>query len=528
MNLLFLRRHGHGGQAPSGGGGIPAGYKRLPYLMCSHSYIDAGVYGNRDTIIDFRFMVTSLNTTYNTLFGVYTQQGVEDMEAGLYNGSESYNEGGPWGYATFLNAGSGGSTAKDVRFPMNEECQVILTRYGLGGTNTMEWDASSGPGKTRYTIHVGDHNDTDRTGGYRQTGFTGRIYGCEIYNASTSHDSDDMHVNRIYVPVLKESTGECGLYDTVAGTFNVSIDNPPEKYNYRTPFQYTVFSGTATEDFTIDVIGYDSIYGTANVVSTTPVSVSNGTFNVELPMLTEGQRYSFKNRTAITSILQLPTLQLDQIIMGSGFNATSYYKPCPLSETFMGCSNLRTICPVYIGNATVLTSMFEGCSSLVSAPEINTSNVKFMDRMFYGCTSLTTVPSYDYSSILNSENTSQSSLSGMFGMCQSLVTVGGMSGLQRDVNFRGCVNLSTQSLLNIANTVSTNPRSTWETYAPEIPPTVEGNDTPTDYLNIRVSGTSGSTDAGDGSVRVRMYNDDSAKYTEAVNKLVAKGWIINN
>ena len=448
---------------------LPTGYIELPYVSCNDSCIDTGLRGSYTQTINIKFLLSANSTYYGGIIGAVAPDGV-----GNYTLRLKHNV-----FQMFDNQKS------ITAYPLNEDCEATISRSGLSGTRSYSQNCANN--STPLTMYLGSvHHD-----GVTPAGMSGRIYYCEIY------DNDILVRN--YIPVMRESDGVCGFYDTVNGTFNISLVNP---------FQCLSFTGTATGNFTVNVLN-----SSGSTVSSKTVTVSGGIFNTELPYLSSGQRYSFKNQTAITSITQCPALK---------------YGGSTVEQAFMGCTGLTSICEINTGGATKLTSLFEGCSSLTRAPWINTSGVKFMNRMFYECSSLTTVPSYDFSSIINSEASSVSSLSSMFGMCESLVNVAGMSGLQKDTSFRGCVNLSVQSLLNVANTVAVNPKSGWSGFSPEIPPTVEGNDSATNYLNIRVSGNAGSTSAGDGSVRVRMYNDDSEKYTEAVTTLANKGWVVNN
>lgn len=268
------------------------------------------------------------------------------------------------------------------------------------------------------------------------------------------------------------------------------------------------FMGTASGNFTARVYN-----GSSEVTAKrATVTVSDGKFCVFLPALSSGERYFFQGVTALTSITRIPALR-----SGTG----------TLENTFKGCSNLVSICDLETTGATSMSAMFRDCVSLVSAPAMNTSSCKFLDFLFYNCSSLVSIPDYDYSAIKNSEASTVSKLSSAFLLCPNLVDIAGMSGLEKDANFRGDINLSVQSLLNIANTVAANPMS-WSGINPTVPPTTGSNDSGTNVLNIRVSGTPGTTTAGDGSVRVRMYNDDPDKYAEAIRIFASKGWAVNN
>lgn len=476
MELLLRRRMANSSGGESGT--LPSGYTAIPYVSCNgSSYIDSGLYGDKGTVIETQFMVTGGGYTTG-FFGSYVDQAANTLRISIGNSESS-------GVVQFLGVSA------TVAIPRNTILSIRMDCNGV--TGDINHSLTSGNNRTASTIHIGHVN-----GSYSASSasFVGKIYNFKIYQSGV--------LVRNYIPAVRESDGACGFYDLVNDTFNPSAGSA---------FSFSGFSGTATGNFTVDILASNG-----TTVSTTTVNVTNGEFNTELPALgltygTYGQRYSFTGRTAITSITQCPILQNQ---FGS------------VESTFKDCTNLTSVATVNIGGATKLTSLFEGCTSLLRGPIINTENVKFMDRMFYRCSSLTYVPEYNYTSILNSESSSTSSISSMFLMCPSLVTIAGMYGLQKDANFRGCVSLSVDSLLNIANSVATNPKTGWSGYTPEIPPTVGGNDSATDYLNIRLSGTSGSTTAGDGSIRVRMYNDDSNKYTQAVTTLANKGWIVNN
>lgn len=202
-----------------------------------------------------------------------------------------------------------------------------------------------------------------------------------------------------------------------------------------------------------------------------------------------------------------------------------YYTPMAgnMSYMFKGCSSLVNAPNLNTGNVTDMTQMFMGCSSLVNLPDYDTGKVKTLPYMYNGCSSLVEIPLMDCSSVTK--------ISSAFIGCTNLTTVGGFTGLTVDLNFRGCENLSVQSLLNIANTVGDHSANILEKATPTIPPTIASNDTDpgnifSKYNNIRVS--TPSDGSGDGSIRVRMYNDDPDIYTEAINTLLAKGWLVNN
>ena len=158
---------------------------------------------------------------------------------------------------------------------------------------------------------------------------------------------------------------------TVISDYSKELDAP---YN---------FAGTASAPFNVMVLD-----ASGSVVETIPVSAATRAdgdieFRMLLPELTDGKRYNFKDQTRIKTITALPRRLRD----GAG----------TLEQTFMGCSNLESVCTFDGSGVTSFRQFFAECTNLVEAPWFDTSDATDFGSMFVRCRSIETVPFYDTS-----------------------------------------------------------------------------------------------------------------------------------
>jgi surface protein len=114
-----------------------------------------------------------------------------------------------------------------------------------------------------------------------------------------------------------------------------------------------------------------------------------------------------------------------------------------ISQTFSGCSSLRTISlPRLSGNLKQMPDLFADCINLQSVDfsRFDTSNVDTMSRLFYNCTRLTSIRLP-----VNTENLI--SMNSLFDGCSSLTSIDLSSFTTKSVTtmnslFKGCSSLS--------------------------------------------------------------------------------------
>ncbi len=176
---------------------------------------------------------------------------------------------------------------------------------------------------------------------------------------------------------------------TVISDYSKELDAP---YN---------FAGTASAPFNVMVLD-----ASGSVVETIPVSAATRAdgdieFRMLLPELTDGKRYNFKDQTRIRTITALPRRLRD----GAG----------TLEQTFMGCTNLESICTFDGSDVTSYKQFFADCNNLVEVPWFDTSDATDFEAMFVRCRSIETVPYL---------NTSKgTSFIVMFRQCEKLLSV---------------------------------------------------------------------------------------------------------
>lgn len=187
---------------------------------------------------------------------------------------------------------------------------------------------------------------------------------------------------------------------------------------------------------------------------------------------------SFANCSALQELPLINTTNVNS--MNGAFTNCSSLKHIPLldtqnvtnfSQTFAYCKNLQEIPELNTSNATQMYMMFSDCSSLTTIPLIDTSKVENMNSMFSNCYALETIPELDTSSAVAVES--------MFSMCSkinnlplldftnvsnatnflgydwdtnmAITNLVGFHNLNISFNVSNCVNLTTESLMNIIN-----------------------------------------------------------------------------
>lgn len=189
---------------------------------------------------------------------------------------------------------------------------------------------------------------------------------------------------------------------TVISDYSKELDAP---YN---------FAGTASAPFNVMVLD-----ASGSVVETIPVSAATRAdgdieFRMLLPELTDGKRYNFKDQTRIKTITALPRRLRD----GAG----------TLEQTFMGCTNLESICTFDGSDVTSYKQFFADCNNLVEVPWFDTSDATDFQAMFIRCKSIETVPYLNTSKGTNFIT--------MFKECESLLSLPSFDfSMARDMRF---------------------------------------------------------------------------------------------
>lgn len=151
----------------------------------------------------------------------------------------------------------------------------------------------------------------------------------------------------------------------------------------------------------------------------------------------------------VTGMIQMfaDCSNLERIPMLDTSNVTSMY------YMFSGCSSLKYVPVLDTSNVKYMTGMFYNCTSLTSAPQFDTSNVTKAPNMFYGCTNLIDIPKLNMSNYIDYDYVGNSYFD--FYGCVNLRNIGGFTGIQTNMGFRGCKNLTRISVLNIFREMAT-------------------------------------------------------------------------
>lgn len=122
-------------------------------------------------------------------------------------------------------------------------------------------------------------------------------------------------------------------------------------------------------------------------------------------------------------------------------------------RAFYNASTLQSVAPFDTTNVTNCSNMFNGCSVLQDVPNFNLVNCTSYDSMFANCVSLKNAPQ------LNLRVGGANNFRQMFYQCRNLVNVpylnislvegGGSSATNLQDMFRGCPNLSDESINTI-------------------------------------------------------------------------------
>lgn len=124
-----------------------------------------------------------------------------------------------------------------------------------------------------------------------------------------------------------------------------------------------------------------------------------------------------------------------------------------MSRAFYGASALQSVALFDTSNVTTCLNMFNGCSNLQDVPNFNLVNCTTYESMFANCVSLKNAPQ------LTLREGGANTFRQMFYQCRNLVNVpylnislvegGGSSATNLQDMFRGCPNLSDESINNI-------------------------------------------------------------------------------
>ena len=219
------------------------------------------------------------------------------------------------------------------------------------------------------------------------------------------------------------------------------------------------FAGTATGPFTVRIVtdgdavtdptdwknpsnqyyneSADHPYYKGAEVSSVTVTPVSGSFDVELPALSDGQRYSFASQTELTSVTALPD------ILRAGHGA--------YDAMFQFCSNLTSVCGFDTGSAIRAVKMFQGCVRLTSAP-LSWANLEDGSYLYDGCA---------FTSVSGASMPSCRLYESMFKNCDKLVTVSfsenysGPDGTFFGAAFQSCSKLTTVTGIDWTGNTST-------------------------------------------------------------------------
>lgn len=117
-----------------------------------------------------------------------------------------------------------------------------------------------------------------------------------------------------------------------------------------------------------------------------------------------------------------------------------------LGYMFWGCQSLTTLPEIITTNGCVVDGMFGQCNSLQSLTG-DFIGVYSSDSMFTQCGNLQTVPNIEF------DETGQRTASDMFGGCNNLENIGGLTNLKVSVSFGDCPKLTQSSIQNLINTL---------------------------------------------------------------------------
>lgn len=165
-----------------------------------------------------------------------------------------------------------------------------------------------------------------------------------------------------------------------------------------------------------------------------------------------GASYMFDGCTSLTKVTQ-------PLVFFSSLTSAQ--------NMFQDCTNLKSVKEIYLADCQAktveCTGMFKNCRNLVSicdetVEEWDLNCAKTTGYMFSGCENLTRLPNLLLSNTYI--------IAGMFTNCSNLVDIGGLTGLGNaftgtennttyTLSLGTCTALSVDSLMNIANTIST-------------------------------------------------------------------------
>lgn len=204
--MIYMR-----GDPAIGGGGLPPAYRQVEYLETNGGqYIDSGIECTSDLAVEFRSMVTS-NTTGHICGGI-------DMSnAPVYFRHHYSPTNNSLKYWVQHDAADGSST--DVLFPDNNH--VINVEY------TIAIDPVNGTARFETPDNLYQKTFTPLQNDLT----TGKNYG--IMGRIANNGSSNSRPNRCYyfkffrngamignfIPCVRRSDGEIGMYDTVTKTF---------------------------------------------------------------------------------------------------------------------------------------------------------------------------------------------------------------------------------------------------------------------------------------------------------------------
>lgn len=178
--------------------GLPIGYTRLEYLQSDgNQYINTNIVPTANTIISGSFKYTKF-VTYGAILGNHVSESTNACRIILTNSSGSiyFNNNNRAGNATNINCAINTKHA----FTLNST-KLILDGVGVNGSTTQ--------GTANNTALALFANKVENP-------TLGKDVGCTIYGIKIQENNT---LVRDFVPAIRLSDNELGMYDKVSGTF---------------------------------------------------------------------------------------------------------------------------------------------------------------------------------------------------------------------------------------------------------------------------------------------------------------------
>lgn len=312
------------------------------------------------------------------------------------------NTGSDANYLALTAAGNFTVDWGDGSAPVNYTASTVATynysysASGLNDTNGPVTFQDSGDTVTRASH---GYHDGHTVSFYSITTTTGISIGVNYYviNATTNTFQLSLTPAGSAVTLTTDGSGAILGYKQAIVTVTPQSGQTLTKIDLQQ--RYSAGISTTGDSGWLDVI----IVGS----SITTLMVGSSAYSSSTQLITHRsmERFSLLSSAVTLAYLLAECTGLRRVdsLVSSNPNQQATYG---VRNLFLNCVSLTEVPDnIYIGSATVATSMFNGCINLIKAPYINTSTITNMTSMFEGCTKLKTVPLYDTSSVTNFTST---------------------------------------------------------------------------------------------------------------------------